>query len=158
MNKMYKKVKLQDIIDGMEMQIDGTHTYLNIKTGEVISVSQEALWAAEEDEPFDHLPEWQQQERIIAIDILEDFFKYQELPTKFDINEYEIMENFCFTIKDQKMRSLLLNAIRGKGAFRRFKDNIQRFGIADKWYEYRDEKLKEFAIEWCEESGIEYIK
>ncbi|MHC4632348.1 MAG: UPF0158 family protein, partial [Planctomycetota bacterium] len=45
---------------------------------------------------------------------------------------------------------------KGRGAFRRFNDAIRDYGIADDWYKYRDDALKEIAIEWCEENGIEF--
>lgn len=83
---------------------------------------------------------------------------YLPLPTKFDIHEYSIMERFCRSREDDEMRDDLCDAIRGRGAFRRFKDSIHEHGIADDWYKYRDEALREIAIEWCEENGIPYTE
>lgn len=56
---MDKPVKLEDIIDGIEMQADESSSYLNIKTGEVVIISDEESSAAEEDKPIDSFPEWQ---------------------------------------------------------------------------------------------------
>jgi hypothetical protein len=58
---------------------------------------------------------------MIAIDVVENFEYYLELPNKYDVNEYEIMEEFCLTVSDQRKQDSLLRAIKGKGAFRRFK-------------------------------------
>ncbi|MFP5108964.1 hypothetical protein ACSU6B_19675 [Neobacillus sp. C211] len=55
--------------------------FLNIETGEFILVTSEELRAAEEEEPFDHLPDWQQEDRKVAIDVIENFENYKELPT-----------------------------------------------------------------------------
>lgn len=44
----------------------------------------------------------------------------------------------------------------GKGAFRRFKDTVQRYGIENRWYSYREEVLKNIAINWCENNNISY--
>ncbi len=115
----------------MELQFDGTGTYLNLKTGEVISVSDEDIQTAEEDEPIDHLPDWQQENIKTAIDVLENFENYEELPTKFDINEYEMMEDFCYALKNERQSETLLDAIRGRGAFRRFKDQVHFFEIEE---------------------------
>lgn len=38
-----KPVKLKDIIDELEMQMDEYHKYLNTETGEIITVSSEEL-------------------------------------------------------------------------------------------------------------------
>lgn len=141
----------------MEIQFDETNTYLNVKEGVVVQVSNTDLRIAEEDEPFDNLYDWQKENIKMAIDILENFENYIELPTKFDINEYEMMEDFCYSLKNDRNKNHLLNAINGRGAFRRFKDEVIRLDIQDKWYEFRDECYKRIAIEWCNDHGIEYI-
>ncbi|WP_276662556.1 UPF0158 family protein [Syntrophomonas wolfei] len=51
----------------------------------------------------------------------------------------------------------LLYAIRGRGAFRRFKDKVQRLGIQQQWDKFREEAFKEIAIDWCEYNNIPYI-
>lgn len=152
------KLKLKDIIEEMEIQFEESRSLLNIKTGEIVSVTSEDLRAVEDDKPFDHLSEWEQENRIIAIDVVDNFVNYIELPTKYEVNEYEIMENFCLTLSDQRKQESLLGAIKGKGAFRRFKDKIINFDIEDQWYSYRDERFKQIAIEWCQENKINFIE
>ncbi|MED1470068.1 UPF0158 family protein [Bacillus salipaludis] len=152
------QVKLKDIIEEMEIQFEESRSLLNIKTGEFVLVTSEDLRAAEDEKPFDHLPEWEQENRIIAIDVVENFENYLELPTKYEVNEYEIMENFCLTVSDQWKKESLLMAIKGKGAFRRFKDKIIDFEIEDEWYSYRGECFKQIAIEWCQENKINFIE
>jgi hypothetical protein len=153
-----KPVKLQDIIDGMLIQFDENYTYLNLKTCEVISVSKDDLRTAEEeeDELIDDLPDWQQESLKVAFDVIENFEDYKELPNKFEINEYDMMENFCYSLDNQRRKDTLLDAIRGKGAFRRFKDKISDLGIGEKWYTYRDQSYKQIAIDWCRENDLEY--
>jgi hypothetical protein len=66
------------------------------------------------------------------------------------------MERFCYSVDDDERRDGLFNAIRGRGAFRYFKDKIREYGIADDWYQYRDDALREIAIVWCEENENPY--
>ena len=68
------------------------------------------------------------------------------------------MERFCSSVDDEDMRDDLCNAIRGRGAFRRFKDMIHAYDIAEEWYQYRDAALREMAIAWCEAHGIAYTE
>jgi len=152
-----KAVKLEDILEGVEMQFDETNTYLNVKEGVVVQVSDQDLRRAEEDESFDDLYDWQIEDIKTAIDILENFEDYIRLPTKFDINEYDMMEDFCYSLSNDKDRNRLLKAISGRGAFRRFKDEVFDMGIRDEWFEFRDKCYKKIAIEWCQDHGIEYI-
>ncbi|MEH7483120.1 UPF0158 family protein, partial [Neobacillus drentensis] len=77
---------------------------------------------------------------------------------KYEVNEYEIMENFCLTVSDQSKQESLLRAIKEKGAFKRFKDKIIDFEMEEQWYSYRDECFKQIAIEWCQENKINFIK
>ena len=151
------EVKLKSIVEEMEMQFDELRTFLNSETGEIVSVRSDDLNVAEAETSYEHLPEWQQEDMTIVIDVVENFENYIELPTKYDINEYEIMEDFCLTISDQRKQDSLLRAIRGIGAFRRFKDTIIELDIENQWYAYRGEQLKQIAIEWCQDNHINYI-
>jgi hypothetical protein len=151
------QVKLKDIIEEIEIQSEEARSFLNIKTGEIMLVTSEDLRAAEDKKPFEHLPEWEQENRMTAIDVVENFENYIELPTKYEVNEYEIMEKFCLTVSDQRKQESLLRAIKGKGAFGRFKDKIIDFEIENQWYSYRDECFKQIAIEWCQENKINFI-
>ncbi|MCM3728378.1 UPF0158 family protein [Neobacillus cucumis] len=152
------QVKLKDIIEEMEVQFEDSCSFLNSKTGEILLVTSENLRAAEDEQSLDHLPEWERENRMVAIDVVENFENYIELPTKYDVNEYEIMENFCLTVSDQRKQESLSRAINGKGAFRRFKEKIIEFGIETKWYTYRDECFKQIAIKWCLENEVDFIE
>jgi hypothetical protein len=66
------KVKLQTIVEEMEVQSEETSTYLNRKTGEIITVAEQDFIDAEELEPIDHLPSWQQEALRDACDVLEN--------------------------------------------------------------------------------------
>ena len=86
----------------------------------------------------------------------EIYDEYIGLPTKYDIDEYSMMEDFIETIEDERLYNQLYIAISGKGAFRRFKDTCINFDIINDWYKFREEKYKELAIEWCKDNNIEY--
>lgn len=152
------QVKLRDIIEEMELQFEESRSFLNIKTGEIVLISSEDLRAAEDEEPFEDLPEWEQENRMVANDVVENFDKYIELPTKYEVNEYEIMENFCLSVSDDRKQKSLLRAIKGKGAFRRFKDKIIDFDMEEQWCLFRDDCFKQIAIEWCQEHRINFIE
>lgn len=79
---MDKPVKLDDIIDGIEMQTDESESFLNIRTGEVVTISDEESGAAEEDKSVDLFPEWQHELISKAKEILHSN-DYISLPSKF---------------------------------------------------------------------------
>lgn len=148
-------VKLNDIIEGMEFQSDETSSCLNKRTGEVVTITDEEFRAAEDNEPIEDFPEGQHKNIKTANEILETD-DYISLPSKFDIHEYEIMERFCLSISDDEIRDNMYRSIKGSGAFRRFKENIHRYNMAEDWYKYREEAIKQIAMDWCEENDIEF--
>jgi len=151
------RVKLSDLSEGMDFQSDGRSSFLNLTTGEVVSITDEELRAAEHDAPLEDFPEWQHDAMRIARDIVETEH-YLPLPDRFEINEYSIMERFCLSVDDDDLRYDLCDAIRGRGAFRRFKDRVQVYGMAEDWYRYRDAALREIAMAWCEAHGIAFTE
>ncbi len=150
------RVKLDDIIEGLEFQSDERHSFLDKRTREVVSISDEEMQAAEDDEPIEDFPDWQQDLVRIAKKIIDETGNYIDLPTKFDIHEYSIMEKFCLSLNDDEICDTLYSLIKGSGAFGRFKNAIHEYDIADDWYKYRNNALREIAIEWCQEKGIEF--
>ena len=57
-----------------------------------------------------------------------------------------------------KAQEELAYAIRGKGAFRRFKQSVRYHGLEQRWYDYLAEAYRELAIRWCAEKGLEYTE
>ncbi len=66
------------------------------------------------------------------------------------------MEEFCLSIKDKRLSDIMYDSIKGSGAFRRFRNNIQKYNIENDWYKFKDKAMKDIAIEWCEGNNIDY--
>ena len=56
---------------------------------------------------------------------------------------------FCLSITDQMTSDELYYSVKGKGAF-------TRLGIEDYWYQYRDEAIKQIAIDWCNKNEMAF--
>ena len=146
-------VRLRDIVDGLEQQSDESVSFLNLDTGGVETVSLALLDEAEEGEEAGDLPDWQEAEWELVKKIVSSE-RFVQLPTKFDVHEWAIMESFSCSVRSDRIRSELVDAIHGGGAFRNFKSTIRRNGIELEWFSFRTEALREIAREWCEENGI----
>jgi hypothetical protein len=147
-------VHLNDIIDALEMQFDDSFSYLDLDAGQVITLSEDLLREAEEhgeEEP--DVPDWQKAEWEIAKRIVSTD-RFITLPTKFDVNEWEIMQDFSRSMESDGVRDELSRAIHGAGAFRNFKDTVSRLGIEPAWFAFRADALRQIALEWCEENRI----
>jgi hypothetical protein len=148
-------VSLTAVVEELESVADEFPVFLNKRTGEVVSVSTEAMALAEEDHPLDELQDWERDMVETAIDIYETD-DYLALPTQFDIHEYGIMKRFSYDYPDKVISDTLLNDISGSGAFQRFKNTIHQYNIQDEWYAYRTKAIEEIAVEWLEDNDLSY--
>lgn len=154
-----KPVKVQDLVDVFDCRTQETQYYLNIKTGGIVAVEDEYMrivWDEEEDNYYREFQEWEKECIRQAGLIVENEDDFVSLPEEFEINEYQIMEQFCFSVEDERLSAKLCDLIQGRGAFRRFKDAIYRYGVADQWYEFKEKELRKIARDWCKENEIPY--
>lgn len=129
-----KASNLNEMIDMLDMQSDSFFTFVNQENGQLVSFT-------EDDEEYDG-------ENIPA--------HFIPLPSNWDLNMYEIMENFCHSVEDAEIKHELLHAICGRGAFGRFKTAIRCYKIEEEWYRFQHESLKEIAIEFCNAHKVLY--
>jgi hypothetical protein len=135
-------------IDALEMQFDESSSFLDRDTGQVATVSAEESGDEEPDLSTWQKQEWEIAKRIVSTD------RFQELPTKFEVHEWGIMQDFLHSVESDSIREDLLHAIHGAGAFRNFKDSLRRYGIESAWFAFRTEALRQIALSWCEENHI----
>ena len=132
------RAKLSEVIDALEFTNDEIEYYYNPDNREIFMSNIGEFENLNEDE-LDEL-----------------FEKSIMLPTRYDINEYEMMEDFAEIIKDTRLQNQLYISLNGSGAFRRFKDTCINYDMIDDWYKFRDERYKEVAINWCKDNNIEF--
>ena len=154
---MAKVVHLRDVMSEMQVMNDECLAFLNRVTGELCTLAGEEIRAVEGDRDLEEYPDWQHDDIRQADEILnsEDWL---ELPTTYDIHEWEIMRDFSDAVDDERLRNELLDAIHGKGAFRHFKDTIRSRGIEDAWHRFRDAALAAIAKGWLERNEIAYTE
>ncbi len=131
-------VTLSKIIEGLEMVDDIVDCYYN----------------PEKDEMF--LSNIGEYEELSEDEIDELFEESIILPTQYEINEYQMMVDFIETIENKEIKDNLQRLIQGKGAFRRFKDYCLEINIIQDWYDFKEQKYKEIAINWCKQNELKY--
>ena len=147
-------VSLNELVGEMQTLSSETHTYLNKVTGQFFIITEEVIQASRDEE--DLQGNWMK-------DVVEEYKKVQEtddylkLPSQFNINEYHMMEDFCYSLSNERIREDLLRRIKGSGAFRRFKASIAHYGIENTWRVFQDNAYKKIAIEWLEEHNLNYV-
>jgi len=151
------KVKLYDVIEQLEFSSESNKSFFNKRTDEIHLIPEELeRYAEQNNDDEDFISEWEKELIPIIKDIQQNPSDYIQFPDQFYINEYTIMERFCLSLNDEALRDKMYSSIKGSGAFRRFKESIHDYAIADDWYKYKDEAFREIAIEWCKENSLEY--
>jgi hypothetical protein len=156
---MNPPVKLSDLIFALESDSEEIETYFDRHTGLIVRVEGTVLSAVKEgdDEELTDLPDWQKEEVETARAIADDAGdRFIDPPGKFEFHEYRHMESFIRSLPEGETAEELWRAIKGRGAFRYFKDTLYRLGIQDSWYRYRDAAMKEFVIEWAVANNVPY--
>jgi hypothetical protein len=147
-------ISLNDVVEALEMSSQTSENILDPETGEILLVTEDDQ--LELDEPdADSVPEWQ----IEHLEKVRKLLKSENvlrLPSSFDIHEWSLMEEFCYSVENTKHREILLDSIRGKGAFQRFRETLERFVLREEWFSFRQSALQKIARDWLEENNIAY--
>ena len=136
------KIPLKQVTDVLEAASDSVTDYLDLHTGEMVSLFDPYM-IGETDEELAELIE----------STPERFLRF---PTQYEIHEYRIMEDFIESLPTGSVQRELAEAIRGKGAFRRFKATVRFHRIEQQWYEFLAEAYRTIAIQWCKDNQLEY--
>lgn len=147
-----KPVKLSDFIEVLEFDSDEFGNWVDLQNGSVVRLAHSLVSAVEtgDEDVLESLADWEKEEVETARAVVADSGgRFVAAPGKFDFHEYRQMERFIGTVEDSAAAEQLWRAIKGKGAFRYFKDTASRLGVLQQWHHYRDHALKEFVRDWA---------
>ncbi|HEM3941547.1 TPA: hypothetical protein U1V53_001328 [Streptococcus suis] len=134
-------VSFQDVVDSLQMISQGDRYYYDSHIDELVYLSVGEFRI----ESRDGLEE----------EIEEDVAgRFVGLPTYYDFNPYTFMELYISDLTDGDLSGRLSRAIRGRGAFRRFKNELER---CDRFEEWETQCYKELVLEWCQENKIAIV-
>lgn len=125
--------------DAFENNAPEVHSYLHVKTGEVLRV-------------VDGIADPEMHSRI-AMD--QNYMRIDPVSSR---EQYRWMERFIPMVVDAQVQAKLTTAIDGKGAFRRFKDVLMSFALErERWFAFRSERLRVFMEAWMSAHGLSPI-
>lgn len=137
-------IPLKHVIQAIEEANEVFTSFWDTKTGKTVYLA-DPLMTGETDD-------------ALSAEMENEPERFLRFPTKYEIRQYRIMEDFIDQIPPGKAQEELAYAIRGKGAFRRFKQSVRFHGLEQRWYDYLAQAYREFAIRWCAEEGLEYTE
>lgn len=136
------KIKLDFIMESLGTTLDGVEYFYDLE-------KQECFYSSD----FGDFSMYEEDYKKLLEEEPDRFLK---LPGKYEISGHEMMEDFVNGLPEGPDRELLLRDIQGRGASRRFKNGIRRFGIEQEWADYQAETYRKFAVEWCRKNGIAF--
>ncbi len=153
-------VYIYDVVSEIDLQNDLITAYINRKTGELTILTEQdysALRNLDDGGDMEDLPPWQQEliPKFREINDSEDFFP---LPSQYEVHKYQIMEDFIRSLEDGPMKEDLFEAIRDRGAFRRFRDATHRYDIENDWWDFKKNSIKQIAIDFLDSKGIPWTE
>lgn len=131
-----------DLAEALQDQDAYEHSWLlDPKTGTVEYWTRD-LGIGDED-PVD-LDELVEERGFIVIEPLPSYVWYRD------------MADFAAQLSDEQAGTRLTRAIRGRGAFRRFKDELYEEypELVPVWHAFRDVRAKQRAVEWLVDNSL----
>ena len=173
------KVNLDELSAAFEIKMMEADNYLDLETGEVVMVTDEARSDLEEiyDEIYDEdgnrlvpLENYLQQRddfqdwyknMLIAADLVEQHYgkRFLSIDPGESHDDYRDMERFIGRkVESDRLREQLWEAIQGRGAFRRFKDLLARHpDLEQRWYAFKAERIEQRMLEWLAYHDVEPV-
>jgi hypothetical protein len=129
---------LEEIAIALADQAGYEHRWLiNPQTGEIVSWTADTGIDGQTPVDLDELD-------LVGIDPLPSWVWYQD------------MADFAEALTDERAGRRLARAIQGKGAFRRFKDQLREEhpGLLPAWYAFLDVRATRRAVQWLADNSL----
>lgn len=140
------RVSLDAVVEAFSYQSERLAAYVDLDTGEVrmLFLDRDAYDSDGMHELYDKPRAEYESCRSLL------------LPKPDSSEDYRIMRGFA-DCRDEIVRERLLRAIEGRGAFKRFKNEVSKLGLEQQWREFRNEAYRDIARDFLEASGIRWI-
>lgn len=151
-------IKLKDIIEAIESREEGLSHYYNKNTGIILYIidGPESKYKASHIDNLDDFEDWE-------IEIIKQLYHFNEnkkeyikLPTTHEINEYDLIVEFCNSMEDDELGKKLLSDISGDDFLHKFRSLADKYGVLNNWYDFQENFEKELAIKWCISNNINF--
>ena len=139
-------IPLKQVIQAIEEAGDVFTSFWDTKTDKTVYLADPLMTDMTEED------------KVLAAAIEDAPERFLRFPTKHEIHQYRIMEDFIAQLSPGKAQEELVHTIHGKGAFRRFKQSVRFHRLEQRWYDYLAEAYRGLAIRWCEEEGLAYTE
>jgi len=172
------KIDLSELEMAFDSGSEMISYYLDLETGEVISLSVEerglleSIYESYYDEQSEnvdwenafekeHVPDWQR-EQLQNADRVEAGFGDRFFPFQRKVRMMVTATwkpSFIATMRNRHLQERLERAISGRGAFRYFKDVLLDYSAErERWFQFKQVHLHQRMLDWLEAQGITHLQ
>ena len=139
--KKVLNIDLDELCEAMESSSYEHEHYLNLETGEILFISE-------------YMDD--RESKKLRRQIEKNRECYELVPRAESRQGYEDMVDFIATLADNHLVDLLVVAISGRGAFRRFKDVLLNYPAErERWFRFKNDLARQRVLEWLEDIDVE---
>lgn len=124
---------LAEIASELVATPDSFHVFVHGPTGELLVLPDPDELGMEDDE--DVAADW---ERVEHPD-------WVEMPTKAELDTWRIRDRFARSQADPETAEALVRALRQRGAYGRFRDEVERRGLRDAWFAHEQAAFEQIV-------------
>ncbi|OGJ22062.1 hypothetical protein A3K73_08625 [Candidatus Pacearchaeota archaeon RBG_13_36_9] len=133
--KMDLDIDFEDIKEAIELSDVEHHYFIDTKNSKIIYIGGYDDNSEEELEKID--------DSLIAI------------PKRFPDDEFEIMEQFMYSLRNFSLAQIFEKALRRNKPFRNFKNLLDKYPeIKNQWFIFQDKAIENEAIDWLDAKNI----
>lgn len=136
------KVRLQDVVDGIQYSNAKSQFFYHTETGEVV-ILMDSVYGIGQDKAL-----------AAAIDAHPE--SYLPLPNEYEVDEFSMMADFVDDVHDAAAAAALLRALDDDHPAGAFSAVVKAYDLDDQWVFFRNSCYGLIARAWCEENGIKY--
>jgi hypothetical protein len=148
-------LSLRAVVDRMVNIGDDETTFLDPNGNRLVTLDDQLLAVLEDDEPIEEAIDHSMEE----LEDLRSKLKSKQLlllPTKAEMNEFQLQERFCEELPDGEAKEQMLKVLLGQTGFRSFDGAVKRLGIEEVWARLRDVEYARIAVAWLAKNGIPF--
>jgi len=176
---MDEAIDMNEIIQSLENVSGDISVFLDTETGDLITLTEAEILTAEadRDKGGDSDDDLDDMEGGLSDDLADDLDegpggplarsqaksiiededgRYIALPNDRELNKWQIVKDYCHTLKDAKVKGELEDIIRGAGSFIKLDNCLQRHKLDDDWYNFQHKALRDIAADWCNENNVKF--
>ena len=141
---MNKKIKLADLVKALQIA-EEKRGYIDTAEGTI------RFYDDAHTEGEVHDGEEKRLEEVFAIE--DNWQRFVVLPDVYDVYERDFLADF---LTDQLQDQDLVSMLHQYGGVRKVKRHLQANGLSAEWGKFLEQKLYQFARDWCDDNAVDY--